>query len=202
MRERVGYGEVGRRGSDDEGMGRHGPGPRPVRPRGGRVSVRPREVPRPAGPGGRALAHAERGVPAGLRLLARRPGAAAVRCGVRHRLRRVVAGAALVAASAAAVVALGLLVRLVEPVSPAAVSGVSMSGVSMSGGSAVSGAVRPVAPVPVTAEPGETVWEVVDRVAPGLSGADRAALAGRIVADNALGSARPQPGQVLRVPAG
>jgi hypothetical protein len=62
--------------------------------------------------------------------------------------------------------------------------------------------VRPPAPVVVTVEPGETVWEVADRVAPGLSGAERAALAQRIVADNGLGSARPAPGRVLRVVAG
>ncbi len=38
--------------------------------------------------------------------------------------------------------------------------------------------------------------------APGLSGPQRAALAERIVTDNALTSARLQPGQVLRVAGG
>jgi hypothetical protein len=56
--------------------------------------------------------------------------------------------------------------------------------------------------VVVTAEPGETVWDVASRVAPELSGPQRAALAERIVIDNALGSARPAPGQVLRVAVG
>jgi Tfp pilus assembly protein FimV len=52
----------------------------------------------------------------------------------------------------------------------------------------------------VTAAPGETVWEVADRIAPELSGAERAAFAERIVTENRLTSVRLQPGQVLRVP--
>jgi Tfp pilus assembly protein FimV len=96
---------------------------------------------------------------------------------------------ALVVALAAAVVALGLLAQVAAPPTP------SGAPVSLS-------VVRPPAPVVVTVEPGETVWEVADRVAPGLSVAERAALAQRIVADNGLGSARPAPGRVLRVVAG
>ena len=97
------------------------------------------------------------------------------------RLRRVVAGIALVAASAAVVVALGLLARVAEP-APAVG--------------------RPPARVVVTAEPGETVWDVAAGVAPGRPGAEVAAVAERIVADNALGSVRLEPGQVLRVAGG
>ena len=62
--------------------------------------------------------------------------------------------------------------------------------------------VRPPAPVVVTAEPGETVWDVAARIAPGRPGAEVAAVAERIVADNALGSVRLEPGQVLRVAGG
>ncbi len=98
------------------------------------------------------------------------------------RLRRVVAGIALVAASAAVVVALGLLARVAEPASTPRS--------------------HPPAPVVVTAEPGETVWDVAARVAPGRPGAEVAAVAERIVADNALGSVRLEPGQVLRVAGG
>ena len=90
----------------------------------------------------------------------------------------MVAGIALVAASAAVVVALGLLARVAEPTPTP---------------------VRPPAPVVVTAESGETVWDVAARIAPGRPGAEVAAVAERIVADNALGSVRLEPGQVLRV---
>jgi LysM domain len=89
----------------------------------------------------------------------------------------------MVAASAAVVVALGLLARVAEPApAPAAVA--------------------VPAPVVVTVEPGETVWDVAARVAPGRPGAEVAAVAERIVADNALRSVRPEPGQVLRVAGG
>ena len=111
----------------------------------------------------------------------------------RYRVRRAVAGLALVAASAAAVVALGLLARLAEPAA-APVPAPAMQPVRRSG--------RRPAPVVVTAESGETVWDVADRVAPGLSGPRRAALAERIAVDNALSSVRLRPGQVLRVAAG
>jgi hypothetical protein len=119
-----------------------------------------------------------RGAGSGPRLLVR--GAVGVPGRVRPttRLRRVIAGIALVAASAAVVVALGLLARVAEP---------------------AHAPVRPPAPVVVIAEPGETVWDVAARVAPGRPGAEVAAVAERIVADNALGSVRLEPGQVLRV---
>jgi Tfp pilus assembly protein FimV len=91
----------------------------------------------------------------------------------------------MVAASAAVVVALGLLARVAEPApAPAAVP------------------VAVPAPVVVTVEPGETLWDVAARVAPGRPGAEVAAVAERIVADNALRSVRPEPGQVLRVAGG
>jgi Tfp pilus assembly protein FimV len=94
-----------------------------------------------------------------------------------------VAGVAVVAASAAAVVVLGLLAGAREPAPAPATA-------------------RPPAPVVVTAAPGETVWDVAARVAPAHSGPERSALAERIVTDNALSSARLHPGQVLRVAVG
>jgi hypothetical protein len=167
---------------------RRGAGPRPVRPGVVAATVRPPEVPRPFGAPARSSAEAW--MPAADRWASsRRSGPCAVRRAGRRRLRRVVAGVTLVVVSAAAVVALGLLARVAEPPA-AAVSPAPLS------------VVRPPAPVVVTVEPGETVWEVADRVAPGSSGSARAELAERIVADNGLGSGRPEPGRVLRVAAG
>jgi Tfp pilus assembly protein FimV len=92
---------------------------------------------------------------------------------------------------------LGLLARLAEPVAEPVAEPTSAT-VSAPAAAAV---VSP-APVVVTAGSGETVWDVADRVAPGLSGPRRAALAERIVVDNGLASVRLRPGQVLRVAAG
>jgi len=191
MRERVGHGEVGRRSVGGESGAewrvgrRRGRGPRPVRPGRPAVAVRPPEVPRPADRAARPVE--EWRSAAGRRVLTR----PSVRCGARYRLRRAVAGLALVVASAAAVVALGLLARAAEP-----------EGVSAGRPASTVAGVRPAAPVVVTAESGETVWEVASRVAPELSGPQRAALAERIAADNALPSVRLRPGQVLRVAVG
>jgi hypothetical protein len=161
--------------------------------------VRPLEAPRPvrdaaAGPGveragvwadgvwGAGVSGAgARRAGSGPRLLVRGAVGVPGRARPTTRLRRVVAGIALVAASAAVVVALGLLARVAEPAHVP---------------------VRPLAPVVVIAEPGETVWDVAARVAPGRPGAEVAAVAERIVADNALGSVRLEPGQVLRVAGG
>jgi hypothetical protein len=96
-------------------------------------------------------------------------------------LRRAVAGIAVVATSAFAVVALGLLVRIADPAPVPA---------------------RAPAPVVVTAAPGETVWDVAARIAPGRPGPEVAAVAERIVAENDLRSVRLEPGQVLRVAGG
>ena len=220
MRERVEHGEAGRQ-EFGQGAGRRpgrwadrwvrrwggrrpAPGPRPVRPAGALVMVRPLEAPRPVrdaatGPGaeragvwagglwadgawGAGVSGAgARRARSGPRLLVRGAVGVPGRARPTTRLRRVVAGIALVAASAAVVVALGLLARVAEP------------------GHAP---VRPLAPVVVIAEPGETVWDVAARVAPGRPGAEVAAVAERIVADNALGSVRLEPGQVLRVAGG
>ncbi len=206
MRERVGHERTGhgRAGCERRGRGRagharwgrprewgSGPGPRPVRPGLVPPPVRPPEAPRPVGPPGRPVAVARWVERIGLRVLARRP--VGPPRGVAAGTRRVFAGLALLAASTTAVLALGLLARAAAPdLAPAPVSSAVTS----------PSAVPPPAPVVVVAEAGETVWEVVDRVAPGASGAERAALAERIVVDNGLGSVRLQPGQVLRVSSG
>ena len=52
----------------------------------------------------------------------------------------------------------------------------------------------------VAAQPGETVWELVRRVAPSVAGPELAALTQRIVEANSLGSVRLQPGQLVQVP--
>jgi len=213
MRERVEYGEAGRQ-EFGQGAGRRpgrwadrwvrrwdgrrpAPGPRPVRPAGALVMVRPLEAPRPVrdvaaasgveragawgdGVWGTGARRAGRGG-FGPRLLVRGAVGVPGRARPGTRLRRVVAGIALVSASAAVVVALGLLARVAEPAPTS---------------------VRPPAPVVVTAEPGETVWDVAARVAPGRPGAEVAAVAERIVADNSLDSVRLEPGQVLRVAGG
>jgi hypothetical protein len=108
-------------------------------------------------------------------------------------MRRAVAGAVVTVAAAVLVVGLGLLAQVAAPGPIPASDPVSASTVGDGGTSA---------PAVVTAAPGETVWEVVDRVAPELSGSRRAAFAERIVTDNRLDTVRLQPGQVLRVPAG
>ena len=109
------------------------PGPRPVRPAGALVMVRPLEAPRPVrdvaaasgveragawgdgvwgdGVWGDGARRAGRGG-SGPRLLVRGAVGVPGRARPGTRLRRVVAGIALVAASAAVVVALGLLARV------------------------------------------------------------------------------------------
>jgi hypothetical protein len=195
MRERVGHREAGRRGGPGWAAGerrgaertgrRPARGPRPTRPVVEPVGVRPREVPRPAvGLGGGASgrpAEVWRDGAGGLRLLTRRP--VAVHRGARYRVRRAVAGLAVVVASAAAVVALGLLARA-------------------AGSDAVGPTPVPSAPTMVTTAPGDTVWEVAARLAPGRPGPELAALAERLVVENHLTSARLRPGQVLQVTPG
>ena len=174
-------GEAGTR--ERPGPSRVGPrsprGPRPMRPIAMPTGVRPPGLPRPA------PVTVWRREPFAPRVLVREPVVDMRREG-RYQLRRVVAGLAVMAASATAVIALGLLAQIAgQSLEPAA------------------DAPRPPASsILVTAQPGETVWEVAARVAPGRSGPEVAALAERITVENALSSARLGSGQVLRVPAG
>jgi hypothetical protein len=146
--------------------------------------VRPLEVPRPVrgtvgGSGAERAGWWGAGLPLagpGPRLLVR--ATVRGRTGAVSRVRRVLVGVAVVATSAAVVVVLGVLARFAEP-APAPV--------------------RAPAPVVVTAGPDETAWDVAARVASGRPGVEVAAVAERIVADNALRSVRLEPGQVLRV---
>lgn len=57
-----------------------------------------------------------------------------------------------------------------------------------------------VAEVTVTVHTPGTVWDVVDAVAPGANGPQRAAMVDRVVAVNSLDSFQVRPGEVLRVP--
>jgi hypothetical protein len=101
------------------------------------------------------------------------------------RLRRVSVTAGLMVATAVAVFGLGLLADVV------------------SGARAEAPAVVVAGPVvTITVTDQATVWEVAERVLPGAPGAEVAAVAERIVADNALSSARVHRGQVLRVTTG
>lgn len=110
------------------------------------------------------------------------------------RVGGFVHGGVCVVVSAAAVVVLGLLADVAggPPVGPGGPVGVV----------GPSGAVGPVAPVEMTARPGDSVWDVAHRASPAASGPQRAAVAERIVAENSLTSVRLRPGQVVRVGAG
>jgi hypothetical protein len=154
-------------------------GPRPMRPIAVPTGVRPPGLSRPAPV---TVWRRESFAP---RVLVREP-VVDMRRGGRYRLRRVVAGLAVMAASATAVIALGLLAQI---------AGQSVE-------SAADAPRAPASSILVTAQPGETVWEVAARVAPDRSGPEVAALAERIAGENALSSARLGSGQVLRVPAG
>jgi hypothetical protein len=137
------------------------------------VSVRPAEAERPE-----VVRRPRRAEPPrrGPRLLVRpmsRP--------IREGGRRILAGLGVTVVTAAAVVGLGLL-----------------AGTASHEGAG--DATAEPATVTVTVEP--TVWEVAQRVAPAASGPELAAVAERIVTDNALDTVRLHPGQVLRVMAG
>jgi hypothetical protein len=106
------------------------------------------------------------------------------------------AGLALVLVAAAVVVGLGRIADVAAQSRAAeapAVSQVDQVGQVTVGRVGVGG-------VTVTVTTAGTVWDVADRVAPGASGPERAALVDRIVAANALTSMRVAPGTVLRVP--
>ena len=117
----------------------------------------------------------------GPRLLVSRPRPPVARRG--DRIRRLLAGLALVLAAAAVVVGLGRL-----------------SDLAAQSRAAETPAVSHVAEVTVTVAAPGTVWDVADGVAPGASGPQRAAMVDRIVAANSLTSLRVWPGEVLRVP--
>ena len=110
-------------------------------------------------------------------------------------LRRLLAGLALVLVAAAVVVGLGA--SRTSPPSPGPPRRPRSADGARSARSPWPGRVGEVT---VTVTTAGTVWDVADRVAPGASGPQRAALVDRIVAANALTSMRVAPGQVLRVP--
>ena len=132
--------------------------------------------------------------PAGPRLLVARPGRPAPRRG--DRLRRFLAGLALVLVAAAVVVGLGRIADIAAQSRAAEAPTVSQADQI---GQFTVGRVG-VGEVTVTVTTAGTVWDVADRVAPDASGPERAALVDRIVAANALTSMRVAPGTVLRVP--
>jgi len=140
---------------------------------------------------------------AGPRLLVSRPAIPAPRRG--DRLRRILAGLALVLVAAAVVVGLGRIAdvaaqsRAAESPAASHVGQVGQVGQIDEVGQVAVGRVR-AGEVTVTVTTAGTVWDVADRVAPGASGPERAALVDRIVAANALTSMRVAPGTVLRVP--
>ena len=143
---------------------------------------------------------------AGPRLLVSRPGIPAPRRG--DRLRKLLAGLALVLVAAAVVVGLGRIADVAAQSRAAEAPAVGQVGqVGQIGQIGQVGQVGEVTvgrvdagEVTVTVATAITVWEVADRVAPGASGPERAALVDRIVAANALASMRVAPGTVLRVP--
>lgn len=166
-----------RRAGERRVLRRRASGPRPVRPPVNAVAVRPAEAERPQMPSGarRVPLSVARSVP-GVRTLARRP--LAVSAGA-VRLRRALAGLAVTVAAAAVVVVLGVLAD--DAAAVRAAEGV------------------PGGPVVVTVGVERTPWDVAQRLAPGASGPELAALAEQIVTDNSLGPVPLHPGQVLRV---
>jgi hypothetical protein len=140
---------------------------------------------------------------AGPRLLVSRPGIPAPRRG--DRLRKLLAGLALVLVAAAVVLGLGRIADVAARSRAAEAPAVSHVGqVGQVGQVDEVGQVTVVrvraGEVAVTVTTAGTVWDVADRVAPGASGPERAALVDQIVAANALTSMRVAPGMVLRVP--
>lgn len=133
------------------------------------------------GSGAAAERPARPSVAPGPRLLVSRPHPPVARRG--DRVRRLLAGLALVLAAAAAVVGLGRVADL-----------------AAQSRAAETPAAAHVAEVTVTVAAPGTVWDVADGVAPGASGPQRAAMVDRIVAANSLTSLRVRPGEVLRVP--
>jgi hypothetical protein len=97
---------------------RRASGPRPVRPGVVPVTVRPAEAERPALRRSGQVRHPVQGV----RVLVRRPLAAAPASGARVRVRRVLAGLAVALAAAVAVAGLGLLADAVAAQRAAEVS--------------------------------------------------------------------------------
>jgi hypothetical protein len=198
--------------------GRRSPsGPRPVRPGVVPVGVRPMQPARPATPAGvrrsvalTLLADSLGSTRLGAGLLApvrraeqrvldrQAPVMGPLRVVVRRRHGALVV-VALMMATAACVVLLGLLA---DTVSDARTAG-PVVGPSVGAPAEIAAAEAGAAPAAtadtVTVGAEATVWDVAQRLAPGASGPDVAALAERLVTDNGLSTVRVQPGQVLRV---
>jgi hypothetical protein len=106
---------------------------------------------------------------------------------LRTRVRELLATAGLMAATAAAVVALGLIAGAVAQ-------------------SRAEPAVGPVIGTTtadtVTVGSEATVWDVAARVAPGATGPELGELSERIITVNGLSTVRVHPGQELRVTSG
>ena len=191
-------GPLGRPVGAAGGHGRRpAPGPRPVRPAGALVMVRPLEAPRPVRD---AVAAAGCGACRGVRRRGWGDGARRAGRGVRSAPARPRRRGRARPARGRAPGCAGW-----SPASPSSRRrrrSSWRSACSPGSPSPLPRRSRPPAPVVVTAEPGETVWDVAARVAPGRPGAEVAAVAERIVADNALASVRLEPGQVLRVAGG
>ncbi len=162
---------------------RRASGPWPVRPAVSPVAVRPAEAERPQA-SRPSVRRAPLPAPAP-RTLARRPRVVPRSAVVLGRVRRALAGLAVTIAAGAVVVGLGLLA--------------DTAAASRAGEEA---ARAPQGPTVVIVGVERTPWDVAQRVAPGVSGPELAALAEQIVTDNSLGPVPLHPGQVLRVTSG
>jgi hypothetical protein len=177
------------RRTDRAGVRPHrAPGPRPVRPAAVPVSVRPAQGERP----NCRVEPPSRARPSRQRTLVRRSPAVPVREG--SPARRLLAGAAVAALTAAVIVGWGLLLAATDAAVPAAaVPAAGAPGAGVVGRDAVVVTVGADEP---------TVWEVARRVEPGADGARLSAVAERITTANSLTSVELRPGRLLLIPSG